>query len=241
MQASFQEIYQRYYSDYEPYDAFLFHAREELAGIALAGKTVLEIGCGRGAFAVYMALAGGASKVVALDEAEGFGAVKENLSYLQAIIHRYELETIITMKADIAASALFPDEYYDLIAANFSLHHSLPAHRIRSSKDEGQCELVKLFIHLNHYLKTGGDIVLREMSGINFWRYMPYKWKMGHIDWNVHPSLSKWLAAMQNAGFKSVRHAFLTPFCLSQLPSLLVRNRFANFFFSSSFYLYGTK
>jgi len=60
----------RYFSDYEPYDAFLFHAQEELAGISIAGKEVLEIGCGRGVFLFYLALSGGAEKVIMFDEAE---------------------------------------------------------------------------------------------------------------------------------------------------------------------------
>jgi SAM-dependent methyltransferase len=241
MEASFKEIYTRYYRDYEPYDAFLFHAREELAGLVLSGKTVLEIGCGRGAFSIYMALAGGADRVIAIDEAEGFGAVKENLSYLQAIVQRHEIPAIRTMKADIIVPALFPDEYFDLIVANFSLHHSLPAHRQRTSKDEVNKELLRMFNNLNRYLTKGGQIVLREMSGINFWRFMPYRWKMSHIDWDIHPSRRQWLVALHNAGFREVRYSFLTPFFLSRWPSLLVRNRFASFFCSSTFYLYGTK
>ena len=241
MEINFKELYQRYYADYEPYDAFLFHAQEELAGIFLSGKTVLEIGCGRGAFAIYMALAGGAHKVIALDEAEGYGADRENLEQLQAIIERHALVTLEIIKADITASALFPDEYFDLIVSNFAIHHSLHAHRKPASSDEVQSELVKIFINLNRYLNKGGQIVLREMSGINFWRFMPYRWKMSHIDWDIHPSLRQWLIAMSKAGFKEVRYAFLTPFRLLKWPSPLVRNRFANFFFSSTFYLYGTK
>ena len=241
MEINFKEIYQRYYADYEPYDAFLFHAQEELAGISLSGKTVLEIGCGRGAFAIYMALAGGAHKVIALDEAEGYGADRENLEQLQAIIERHALVTLEIIKADITASALFPDECFDLIVSNFAIHHSLHAHRKQASSDEVQNELVKIFINLNRNLNKGGQIVLREMSGINFWRFMPYRWKMSHIDWDIHPSLRQWLMALKEAGFNGITHAFLTPYCLSKWPSLLVRNRLANFFFSSSFYLYGKK
>jgi SAM-dependent methyltransferase len=241
MQITFREVYQRYYADYEPYDAFLLHAQEELAGIPLSGKTVLEIGCGRGAFAIYMALDGGARKVIALDEAEGYGADKRSLQQLQAIIDHHGLVTLEIRKADITASALFPDEYFDLMVSNFAIHHSLHAHRNQSSRHEVQDELVKLLKNLNRYLKQGGRIVLREMSGINFWRFMPYRWKMSHIDWDIHPSLRQWLIAMRKAGFKETRHAFLTPVCFSKWPSRVVRNRIANFFCSSSFYLYGTK
>ncbi len=241
MEVAFNEIYQRYYTDYEPYDAFLFHAQEELAGIALSGKTVLEIGCGRGAFAVYVALAGRAHKVIALDEAEGHGADKQNLQRLKNIIDRHALTTIEVRKADIAGSAFFSAGCFDLIVANFAIHHSLRLSRKDVSPEVLQDELVKLFMTLKGYLKQGGQIVLREMSGINFWRFMPYRWKMSHIDWDIHPSRRQWLIAMQEAGFRDVRCSFLTPFFLSKWPSLLVRNRFFSFFCSSTFYLYGTK
>ena len=110
MKTAFQKMYQQYYSDYEPYDAFLFHAQEELKDCFLEGKDILEIGCGRGAFSLFMVLSGKAQKILVLNE---------------------------------------------------------------------------------------------------------------------------------SAGFKDVSYEFLTPYFLSTWPSLLVRNRFANFFFSSTFYCYG--
>lgn len=241
VEITFQAIYQRYYADYEPYDAFLFHAQEELAGIDLPGKMVLEIGCGKGAFSVYMALSGGAARVVALDEAEGYGADKGNLQQLQAIIDRHALTTLEIMKADINESELFPVECFDLIVSNFAIHHSLATNRKQATRDEVDRELQRTFMILNRYLKRGGKIILREMSGINFWRYMPYRWKMSHIDWHIHPTRRQWRRALKAAGFGEVTHSFLTPYCFSKLPPRLVRNPFANFFFSSSFYLYGTK
>ncbi len=94
---------------------------------------------------------------------------------------------------------------------------------------------------LNRYLKEGGQIVLREMSRINFWRFMPYQWKMRHIDWEIHPTLKEWLWVLTTSGLKNISYAFLTPYFLSKWPSRMIRNRFSNFFFSSSFYLYGKK
>lgn len=241
MHNAFEALYRRYYSDYEPYDAFLFHAREQLAGISLAGKRVLEIGCGRGAFSLYMALTEGARTVIALDEAAGYGADKHNLQKLQNIVERHTLHTIEIMQADIAASSLFPEDCFDLIVSNFAIHHSVPAHRKEARKEAVPAELVHIFHNLNSYLRSGGMVILREMSGINFWRFMPYRWKMSHVEWHLHPSLRQWKRALMGAGFRAVRHSYLTPFFLSKWPSPVVRNRCTNFFCSSTFYLYGTK
>lgn len=241
MESDFKDLYHRYYLDYEPYDAFLFHAYEELSGISVTGKKVLEIGCGRGAFSLFLALAGGAERVVALDEAEGFGSDKEHLKRFAEIIECHAIGGIEIIKADITTPHLFPDESFDLIVSNFAMHHLLDPHRDGGAKNDRTHELVGVFKMLNRYLKKGSRMVLREMSGINFWRYMPYHWKMSHIEWELHPSLTQWLRLLRNAGFEEIGHTFLTPFALSQVPPFLVRNSFANFFFSSSFYLYGTK
>ena len=240
MEATFQDIYHRYYSDYEPYEAFMFHAQEELKDISLNGKEVLEVGCGRGAFSLYMALSGKAKKVLALDESAGFGADESYLRSLEETVQRQSLVNVETMQASIT-NVVFPEGTFDVIVANFSIHHVVRSSWCLPDNSEAQRELLNLLTALKTYLKKNGILVLREMSRINFWRFMPYRWKMSHIDWEIHPTLGEWLALLNQAGFRDVSYSFLTPYFLSAWPSFIVRNRFANFFFSSTFYLYGTK
>ena len=240
MESLFHEMYHRHFNNHEPYDAFVFHAREQLDGISLAGKRVLEIGCGRGSFSLFMALTCAPTKVTSLDEAEGCGADAALFKQLEDIAQQNSIRTIETIRADIAATD-FPEKSFDVIVANFSLHHAIRSGGYIFRDQAAQKEIIFIFEKLRHYLADGGVLVLREMSRINFWRFMPYKWKMGHIEWDIHPTLCEWLWALRKAGFKNVRRAFLTPYFLSRLPSLLVRNSIANFFFSSSFYLYAEK
>ena len=236
----FKELYLRYYSDYEPYEAFLFHAQEEFNGISLAGKEILEIGSGRGAFSVYMALAGGAKKVIALDESEGFGADGTYLHRLEEIVQKHAVSNLKTIKADITKT-IFPEETFDVIVANFSLHHVIRSSWYLFKNARAKKDLIELCSSLRGYLRKNGTIVLREMSRSNFWRFMPYRWKMSHIDWEIHPTLQEWLWVLRTAGFDNPSYTFLTPYFLSKWPSVLIRNRLANFFFSSTFYLYGKK
>jgi SAM-dependent methyltransferase len=240
METAFEEMYHRYYTDYEPYDAFLFHAREELHDISLEGKEVLEIGCGRGAFSLYMALSGKAKKVLALDESAGFGADEAYLRRLEEVVRNHSIGNVETRKASIHTAA-FPEETFDVIVANFSLHHVVRSSWCLPENQKAREELLELCTSLKACLRTNGMLVLREMSRMNFWRFMPYRWKMSHIDWEIHPTLKEWLSVLNQAGFKDVSYEFLTPYFLTTWPSFLVRNRFANFFFSSTFYLYGTK
>lgn len=240
MDNTFIDIYHRYFSDYEPIDAFLFHAKEELKGIPLEGKKVLEIGCSRGAFSVYMVFLGRAESVIALDEAGGFGADKKYFHQLEEIIHKHRISNLETRHVDITKTT-FPDESLDLIVANFSIHHVIRSNGYIFKNKRAREDFLGILRSLKQYLKEDGQIVFREMSRINFWRFMPYQWKMSHIDWEIHPTLKEWLWVLRTAGFKDVSYAFLTPYFLSKWPSKLIRNRFSNFFFSSTFYLYGKK
>lgn len=236
----FKEIYNRYFSDYESLDAFLFHTREELNGIPLAGKRILEIGCSRGAFSIYMALSGKAEKVIALDEAKGFGADARYFYQLEEIIRKHAINNLETRKADITKTT-FLEKNLDLIVANFSIHHVIRSSGYIFKDEKAKEDILSVFKFLRHYLRDGGQIALREMSRINFWRFMPYRWKMNHIDWALHPTLKEWLWVLSTSGFKDVSYTFLTPYFLSKWPSKLIRNRFSNFFFSSTFYLYGRR
>lgn len=237
METRYKEIYDRYFKSHEPYDAFVFHAHEQLCGIETRGRRILEIGCGRGNFSLFLALNCEPGKILALDEAEGCGADRNLFRQLEAITLQYGISNLETMQADIS-KADFPPQSFDLIVANFSLHHAIRSGGYIFRDSAAREESLMIFKKLRSCLGNNGLLVLREMSRMNFWRFMPYKWKMSHIDWDIHPTLQEWLWLLQNSGFRNVRFAFLTPYFLKACPSKLVRNKIANFFFSSSFYLY---
>jgi SAM-dependent methyltransferase len=212
MDNDFSEIYRRYFLDYENLDAFLFHAQEELTCISLEGKKVLEIGCGRGAFSLYMALSGKAKKVIALDEAEGHGSDEKGFHQLKEIVQKNSISNVETIKSGIKKVKI-QENTLDLIVANFSIHHVLrPSGYIFKDKKAKE-DLLNIF--------------------------NCFRWKMSHIDWEIHPTLKEWLWVLKTAGFEELSYTFLTPYFLSAWPSMVVRNRLANFFFSSTFYLHG--
>ncbi len=240
MGKDFNTIYKAYFKEYEPLDGFLFHANEQLSGMSLTDKTILEIGCGGGAFSLYMALCGKAKKVVALDEAEGHGYDAKAFKQLQTIIQNHNIPNITAIKSGIHDYAI-PEKSFDFIVGNFSLHHAISPFGSLFKNEKARNAALSTFKLLLSLLKDNGRVVLREISRINFWRYMPYKWKMSHIDWKGHATLREWLWIMKTAGFYNAHHAFLTPFFLRNWPSFFIRSQSANFFFSSSFYLYGTR
>jgi SAM-dependent methyltransferase len=240
MESVYKTIYDRYFSNHEPYDAFVFHALEQLGGITTAGRRILEIGSGRGSFALFLALIGGAGKVVALDEAQGCGADKMLFRQIENILREYSIHNLEPLQADIA-NVGFPDKSFDLIVANFSLHHAIRSSGFIFKDVTAREEGLHIFNKIHACLADNGMLVLREMSRMNFWRFLPYKWKMAHIDWNTHSTLPEWIWLVEKSGFKNIRIDFLTPYFLAAYPSRLVRNKLSNFFFSSTFYLYAEK
>jgi SAM-dependent methyltransferase len=240
MDELFNTIYKRRFAEDEPLDAFLFHAEEQLEGVSLADKNVLEVGCGSGSFSLYMALCGRAKKVVALDPAEGRGMDAEAFEKLETVSQKHATPNLRTFKSSIYDCRL-PEQYFDLIIANSALHHAIRPFGYLFKNQQAQKAALSTFRLLHSLLKDGGSIVLREMSRINVWRFLPYKWKMRHVDWGGHATLHEWRWIIKKAGFCDVHHSFLTPFFLRKWPSFLIRNACANFFFSSHFYVYATK
>ena len=239
MDDDFNPLYTRYLAEHEPLDAFLFHADEQLRRISLADKDILEIGCGGGAFSLYMALCGKAKKVIALDEAEGKGFAIKPFKQLQTILQNHKIPNLTVVKSSIYDYAV-PENSFDLIVGNFSLHHAIRPFGYLFKNEKARHAALSTFKLLHSLLKDGGMVVLREMSRSNFWRFLPYKWKMSHVDWKGHATLNEWLWIIGKGGFDDVHHTFLTPFFLRTWPSFFIRSKYANFFFSSSFYLYGT-
>lgn len=239
MGEDFNTIYRQYFAADEPLDAFLFHADEQLSRVSPADKVILEVGCGGGAFSLYMALCGKAKKVIALDEAEGKGFAIQPFKQLQTILQNHNIPNLTAVKSSLYDYA-DPKNSFDLIVGNFSLHHAIRPFGYLFKNEQARHAALSTFKLLHSLLNDGGLVVLREMSRSNFWRFMPYKWKMSHVDWKVHATLHEWLWIMKKGGFDDAHHTFLTPFFLRKWPSFCIRNFYANFFFSSSFYLYGT-
>ncbi len=118
-----------------------------LGRMDLAGKQVLDYGCGTGDFGLWMATAEGA-RVTFLDLSGNAVAVCLRRAEASSVEHLCHGEA-----RDAADLGCFPDGYFDLVYGCASLHHTL--------KYEGAlCELLRV-------LKPDGALVLTETYGNN--------------------------------------------------------------------------
>jgi 2-polyprenyl-3-methyl-5-hydroxy-6-metoxy-1,4-benzoquinol methylase len=119
------------------HEDFLSFALGQLGDVA--GRRILEVGCGSGALAVYLALQG--AEVVGIDVSQGNCRVAERRAAVSGVAGR------ATFRAVPAEQLDDPDGHYDLIVGNQVLHH---------------VELAQAMPNLHRMLEPGGRAVVCE-------------------------------------------------------------------------------
>jgi 2-polyprenyl-3-methyl-5-hydroxy-6-metoxy-1,4-benzoquinol methylase len=119
------------------HEDFLSFGLERLGDVA--GRRVLEVGCGSGALAVYLALQG--AEVVGIDVSQGNCRVANRRAEVSRVAGR------ATFRAEPVEHLDDPDGHYDLIVGNQVLHH---------------LELAQAIPNLHRMLKPGGRAVFCE-------------------------------------------------------------------------------
>lgn len=145
----------RDYSHRRPWRQFMF----DFLG-PLAGKTILDLGCGYNPTPVYFALAG-AQQVIACDVSP------RAVEFVSNLVRNYELQNVITTHCCPAESLPLNDDSIDLVHGEAVLHHL--------DLETSSTELLRV-------LKKGGRAAFKDPLGHNFLLetardYLPYRWK----------------------------------------------------------------
>ena len=205
-------------------DNFDYHFKEQFADVDFAGKSVLEVGCGKGFLSLYIALFTNAAKITALDESTGEGSevgvlniLKRNVSYLR-LGKRLEV---------IEADALkYKPEPFDVIVANNCLHHFV-ANGQKYWQDSRVSEgYQEMFGHFASLLKDDGVLIVGEIDPLNLWHFLLPKLVFPHTDWKIHPSLSAWIDAIEKGGFFWIVIKTVVPYKLRVFKKLLSHDIF---------------
>ncbi len=231
----FKNFYNQNYGDI--YRKFVYHLKKQLEDIGVKGKSVLEVGCGKGFVSLYIALFCGPKKVVALDESEGIGNEKGVLAFLEKTVKDLNIKNIKVVKSDIMNNC-FSDDSFDIIIANNALHHVVRTGKYISSDLHTKNKWIALFSELKRLLKPNGILILGEFSRKSIWRYIKLRYRQ--IDWELHPKLKEWLLVIKLAGFKKISFRYSVPYKLRKLEPLF-SNSFSSFFLNPSFNIYCEK
>ena len=222
----------------DTFDKFHYHLENQLRGLSLLGKRILEVGCGTGAVSLYLALFSGCSQVVALDEAAGKGAPVGVTQVLKDAIASFTITNLTVVEVDIMANT-FPDESFDVIIANRALHHVAES-GLLSRNTRARQGYVRVFGELKRLLAPQGILSISEISRFSFWRWSPIKLRQGEIDWELHPPRAEWLSVIREAGYQVRSCDYTVPYSLRHFKPFLI-NPVAQFMLGPSFIIAAQK
>ncbi len=219
---SFKKLYNASMEDTA--DNFGYHFQEQFADVNFTGKSVLEIGCGKGFLSLYIALFTDAAKITALDESAGEGSeagilkvLKGNVSYLK-LGKRLEV---------IEADALkYEPEPFDIIVANNCLHHFVDNGQKYWQDNEVSEGYQGMFRHFASLLKVSGELIIGEIDPFNLWRILMAKLFFQTIEWRIHPPMSAWIDAVEKGGFFGYRLKTVVPYKLRGFKKFLSHDIF---------------
>lgn len=222
----------------DSFEKFHYHLQSQISELDLVGKRVLEVGCGKGAVSLYLALFSGAREVVALDEAAGVGAPVGINQALRNALDSFGLPNLAVIDADIMQND-FPTGSFDVIIANNALHHVVDSGMIFRDK-QAQAGYVELFAELKRLLSDSGSLSIVEISRSLFWRWSPVKLKWKAIEWHLHPTRKEWLSVIRDSGLNLLNTRYMVPYRLRLVAQCLC-NPVGHFFLALGFIIVATK
>jgi 2-polyprenyl-3-methyl-5-hydroxy-6-metoxy-1,4-benzoquinol methylase len=212
---------------------YVTRAKHLFDGVDLDGRSVLDVGCGPGAWTIWSAL-NGASTVFAI-EPESDGSTSGTLASLQQLCSSLGLHGRVVTEATPIAPLYERGSRYDVIVMYNVINHidessvALLQHS-STARENYLSELTKI----RQLLNPGGRIVVADVSPVNFWRFVKLSPSfIRSIEWHKHQSPKLWTSLLLEAGFLKPRTRWSYAFPLIRSTS----NRVAQFFLSSHFVL----
>jgi len=213
-----------------------FKINQIFSGVDFQGKSVLDIGGGKGLFSIYAACMG-AGKVVCL-EPESSGSTAGSSSVFNDLnksldLHNTKLISQTFQEYDPG------EEKFDIILLHNSINHLSEKACIGLQNDPACRETYEsLFSKLNTLCDIGALLIVCDCSRKNFFNDLNLKNPFAKtIEWEKHQSPSVWRSLLEESGFSFVSLAWTVPNYFGEFGKWLYGNRIGTYFISSTFCL----
>jgi 2-polyprenyl-3-methyl-5-hydroxy-6-metoxy-1,4-benzoquinol methylase len=205
-------------------------------GLDLAGKSMLDVGAGRGQHSLYAAVQG--ATVLAL-EPELEGSTSRPADTLLRLRGELGLDDRVTLRSERLQELDAGGQRFDVVALLASINHLDEEACIHLLDDPAAVRTYNgLFDKLYELTAPGGTILISDASRHNFWgTTLHVKNPVARqIEWHKHQTPETWTLLLLGAGFcnPDVRWTTLGP--LRHARAVLA-NRTASFFLQSYFQL----
>ncbi|MDA9761983.1 class I SAM-dependent methyltransferase [Desulfobacterales bacterium] len=168
------------------------------------GKTLLEIGCGRGAYIIWASI-NGATSVVGLEPiAEGSASISNGVfKDFDYICRTLNLENIYIIPKTLE-EYMCENNMFDIVLLKNSINHIDEDSCIRLQESEEAREVYfEIFRKISRLLKNNGRIIIMDAARRNFYCDIGVKNPFAKtIEWNKHQEPEYWEKLLKKCGFQ---------------------------------------
>jgi 2-polyprenyl-3-methyl-5-hydroxy-6-metoxy-1,4-benzoquinol methylase len=222
-------------SGYRSAESLRFRCKSVFKDVDLSGRTVLEIGAGRGDLCFWAAYQG-ASTVVGLEpEIEGSsrGAIEDFESMMRSTGFRN-----VTLRTETIQEHQPPVEHFDVVVSHNSMEHLDEDAVAHIDDDRGARQVYAEIVEkIARAVKPGGYFIICNHSRRNFWPMIGRKNPFSPtLEWHIHPTPRTWKRLLRSHGFRQVKVDWPHRYRARRLGPLVTNPLFA-FFTDSMFRL----
>lgn len=181
-------------------------ARRVFGDIDFRGKTVMEIGCGKGMLCLWSALHG-ARHVVGLEPlAEGCYDSSECHKAYRSMAEQLDLPQARILPATVQKFDS-PANYFDVVLSVASINHLDEKSCVALGQSVGaEKEYQKIFRHVARMIKPGGKLIVIDAGRRNFFGDLGMRNPMSpNIEWFKHQQPEYWAGLLRPCGFGNPR------------------------------------
>jgi SAM-dependent methyltransferase len=225
------------------FDRLQWRIKHLMKGFEIQNANILDVGCGSGTYAIYLALLG-AKHVVGIDP-EGAGSVSGVKNAFLQRIEKLDIQNCEFMGVEFA-EGLFPEGHFDLILSYNSINHLHEINSKLSHNSDAYNAYLRIFSEFFRITSIGGMLILADCSRANlFSPFCAYGLKhplacMRQIEWNKHQVPRVWMQLCLKSGFLIHSKSWYVPSPLRNIRPL-VDNWLFNFCTFSHFIIRARK
>ena len=201
--------------------------------IPVSGRRVLDVGCGKGTFALWAAI-NGAAHVLGI-EPESSGSTTGTLHRFRDTVAVLELGKMVTARAEYLQGLTPADGPFDLVIMYNVINHLNEGAVISLHCDEGAYEQYRVILRdFRQLMRKGGYVIVADCGRRNFWNDLGRKNPLvPTIEWHKHQQPDLWISLFRQAGFELHDLRWTPLYSLA----VLTQNWLAHYFTMSHFTL----